>query len=137
MTRPGIEPRSPRRLANTLTARPMSGLSSPLVWWCQLPRYPSICTFPFIRAFKFCLDLVVPFCLSGVVCYISLLAWPIFSMQIPFLCPDCIFSLRVLEFPVLFNFLRTIWCRPCTLGDWFLHAIYLVRIRQFFFWVCG
>ena len=26
MTRPGIEPRSPGALANTLTARPMSGL---------------------------------------------------------------------------------------------------------------
>ena len=26
MTRPGIEPRSPRPLANTLTARPMSGI---------------------------------------------------------------------------------------------------------------
>ena len=26
MTRPGIEPRSPGPLANTLTARPMSGL---------------------------------------------------------------------------------------------------------------
>ena len=28
MTRPGIEPRSPGRLANTLTARPMSGPSN-------------------------------------------------------------------------------------------------------------
>ena len=28
MTRPGIEPRSPGPLANTLTARPMSGLST-------------------------------------------------------------------------------------------------------------
>ena len=27
MTRPGIEPRSPGRLANTLTARPMSGIN--------------------------------------------------------------------------------------------------------------
>ena len=27
MTRPGIEPRSPGPLANTLTARPMSGLT--------------------------------------------------------------------------------------------------------------
>ena len=33
-----------------------------------------------------------------------LLAWYIFLSQIPSLCPDCTFSLRVLEFPVLFHF---------------------------------
>ena len=26
-------------------------LLSPLVWWCQLPIFPSICWFPFLRAF--------------------------------------------------------------------------------------
>ena len=33
-------------------------LSSPLVWWCLLPTFPSTCKFPFLRAFWFFFDLV-------------------------------------------------------------------------------
>ena len=36
-------------------------LSSPLVWWCPLPLFLSICKFPFLRAFRFFLNLVVLF----------------------------------------------------------------------------
>ena len=52
----------------------------------------------------FFLDFVVPFRLSGVV-----LSLACFLCQIPSLCSDCIFPPRVLEFPVLFHFLLTVW----------------------------
>ena len=35
--------------------------STPLVWWCPLPIFPSICKFPFLLAFWFFLDLVIQF----------------------------------------------------------------------------
>ena len=38
-------------------------LSSPFVWWCPLPIFPSTCNFPFLQAFRFFLDLVVLFLL--------------------------------------------------------------------------
>ena len=53
-------------------------LSFLLVWCCQPPRCPTIFRFPFIRAFKSCLDLIVSFRQSDVVCYFSLLALHIF-----------------------------------------------------------
>ena len=34
-------------------------------------RYPGICRFPFLQVFQSCLDLVVPFCQSDVVCHFS------------------------------------------------------------------
>ena len=48
-------------------------LSFPFVWWCQPPRLPSICRFLFFRAFWSCLDLVVQFRQSDVVCGFLLL----------------------------------------------------------------
>ena len=51
-------------------------------------------------------NLVVPFRQSCVVCHFSLLALHSFLYQIPFLCPDCIFLLRVFEFSVFFIFCK-------------------------------
>ena len=69
------------------------------------------------------LDLLVPSLPSCVVCGFSLLEWRIFLCQIPSLCPDCIFTLPVLEFPILFRLWQTVWCRPCPIGDWSFSAI--------------
>ena len=35
-----------------------------------------------------------------------------FYARIPFIYPDNIFLLSVSEFPILFAFLKTVWCRP-------------------------
>ena len=59
----------------------------------QLLIFPSICTIPFLQAFLFFLDLVVPLLPLCVVSRFLLLAWCIFRCQIPSLYPDCIFSL--------------------------------------------
>ena len=48
--------------------------------------------------------MVVPFLHIDVVCHFSLQALRIFLCQIPFVCTDCIFWLRVLKFPVHFHF---------------------------------
>ena len=48
---------------------------------------------------------------------------------------DCIFSVRVLEFPVLFHFLQTVWCNPCTLGDWF--TILYLAVNFLSMWLSG
>ena len=58
--------------------------SSPRVWWCQFPVFPSICMFPFFQAFWFCLDLLVLFPPSFSLFIISMTH---FLSQIPFLCP--------------------------------------------------
>ena len=47
-----------------------------------------------------------------------LIARRIFICQIPFLYPDCILSLHVLGFPILFRFWQKVWCRPCTFSVW-------------------
>ena len=69
-----------------------SFLSSPIVWWSPLSIFPSICKFPFLGAFWFCLDLVV-LVLPSFVFFCFLLAWHIFLCQIPPLYPHCISSL--------------------------------------------
>ena len=74
-------------------------LSFPVVRWCQLPKSPSICRFPFLRAFWWLLDLVVRLLPSCVVFRFSLLAWRIFLCQIPSLYLDCIF----LQFALVFG----------------------------------
>ena len=79
-------------------------LSFPVVWLCQLPIYPRICRFPFLQAFWWVLNLVVPLLLLCVVCQFSLLAWHIFLCTIPFLYLDCIFSQFVLGFTIIFRF---------------------------------
>ena len=70
-------------------------LSSPIVWLCPLPIFPSICTFPFLWAFRFFLDLIVLFLPSFAIVRISLWAWNIFPWQIPLLYFHCISSLPV------------------------------------------
>ena len=114
----------------------ISFLSFPIVWWCKLPIFPSICTLPFLRAFWFLLDLVVRLLPSCVVCRFSLLASRIFLCKIPLLYLEYIFSKSVLGFPILFRFWQTVWCRPCTSGGWFFSAIYWVCIRQCISWGC-
>ena len=59
-------------------------LSSPLVWWCPLPIFPSICNFPFLKVFWFFLELTVLFLPLFVFFLSSLLAWHIFLCQISF-----------------------------------------------------
>ena len=53
-------------------------LSPPHVKLCPLPVFLGICRFPFLRAFWFCIDLVVLFLPSYVIFRFSLLAWYIF-----------------------------------------------------------
>ena len=60
-------------------------LSFPLVWSCQLPISPSICRFPFLRAFWLLLDLVLRLLPSYIVFSFSLLTRCVFLCQIPFL----------------------------------------------------
>ena len=91
--------------------------SSPFVWWCPLPIFRSICKFLFLLAFWPSLSLLILFLLLCVVSRFSLSAWHIFLCQIPCLCPDCIFSLTELDFPILFPFCQTVWYRPCKFGD--------------------
>ena len=82
-------------------------LSSPLVWWCQLPIFLCIRTFPFLCPFLFFLDLVVPF--YSVICRFPLF---IISMTQSFSMPNSIpmfwtvysCSVPSLEFPILFIF---------------------------------
>ena len=66
---------------------------------------------------------------SFIVFHFSLSACDSFLCQIPSLCPDCISSLPVLGFPILFHFWQTVWCRPYTWGGTFFLAIYEVYIR--------
>ena len=80
-------------------------------------------SFLFSEHSDFFLGLVVLFVLSCVVSCFSLLACRIFLCRIPSQCPGCIFSLPLWRFPILFHFWRTVWCRPCTLGDWSFHVI--------------
>ena len=88
--------------------------SFPLVWWCLLPISLSKCTFSFLRAFWWLLNLEVRLLLSCIVWHFSLLVWWIFLCNILFLYVDCIFSQSVLGFPILFRFWQKGWCRPCT-----------------------
>ena len=82
--------------------------------------FPSICKFPFLRTFWFCLDLVVLFLPFYVVFRFLLIAWRIFYSKFH----SCISSLPVLDFPILSNFWKTFWCRPCTLGGRFFYDIW-------------
>ena len=74
---------------------------------------------------------------SCIVFRFSLEAWRIFLCHIPSLCPDRIFSLPVLGFPILFRFWQLVWYRPCALGNRVFLAIYKVCIRLCISWVCG
>ena len=87
---------------------------------------PSICRFHFLLIFWWLLDLVVRLLPSCVICHFSLLAWRIFLSQIPFLYLDCIFSLFVLGFPVLFRLWQKVWCRPCTTSGWFFFYDFII-----------
>ena len=68
---------------------------------------------------------IVPFLPSYVVSRFSSLVWRILRCHISSLCLDCTYWLLVLEFQMLFHFLQSIWCRPCTLDDWYFIAILL------------
>ena len=94
-------------------------LSSPLVWWCPLPIFPSIFKFPFLQAFWSSLGIVFRFLPLCVISRFSFLAWLIFPCWIPSLWSDCIFSQPKLRFLIVFHFWKTVWYRPCTLDDWF------------------
>ena len=98
-------------------------LSSPLVWWYQLPRCPSICRFLFSGRSNFSWSGIS---IPSIRCRLplSLLAWGIFLCKITSLRADCIFWPHVSYFPILFHFWQTVWCRPCTLGDLSFPAIY-------------
>ena len=101
-------------------------------WWCQLPIFPSICRFSFLRAFCLLPDLLVRLLPSYVVCRFSWLSWRIFLRQIPFLHLDCIFSQFLSVFPILFfNFWQTVWYCSYTTRGWSFLAIYLVCIRLY------
>ena len=82
-------------------------------------KYPKVFeTFLFFeRSYVF--DLLILFLLSCVISWFSLSAKCIFLCQIPFLCPDRLFSLSVLRVPILFHFWQAAWCRPYSLDDWF------------------
>ena len=98
-------------------------ISSLHIWWCPLPIFPSICKFPFLRAFWFFLDLVVLFSLSFIVFRFTWSAWLIFLCQNPSLYLLCISLLLVLGFPVLFHFWQTVWYRPYILDGCFFLVI--------------
>ena len=116
MTRPGIEARSPGPLANTLTARPMSGLgtlpySLSLIlclsggFHFQYPRVP-------VPFFLPC-DSIISTLGSSIFSVVSLLPLFIitttrFSTLISI--PGCIFLLFVSKSPLLFHFLRLLSC---------------------------
>ena len=97
--------------------------SSPLVWWCLLPIFHSICKFPFLRPFRFFLDLVVPLLLSCVFFRFSLLVRYIFLCQIPSLYSKCIFLLHLLGFLIVFIIGKPFNVFPCTLVNWSFLAI--------------
>ena len=86
----------------------------------NISKYSYVSFSPSVRIFF--LDLVVLFLPSFVIFCFSLLALHIFLYQIPSLYLDCISSLSVLRFPVLFHFLQRIRCRLCTTGGWFFFS---------------
>ena len=52
-------------------------ISSPIVWWCLLPIFPSTCNFPFFQVFWYLTVIFLPlFLLSN----FSLWAWHIFQL---------------------------------------------------------
>ena len=127
MTRPGIEPRSPRPLANTLTAGPLNFFFHLHLFDGVSIQYPQVFVgVLFSEHSNFVRYRLSPFITS----------MDIFLCQIRFLYPDCIFLLHLSEFPILFHFLQTVWCRPYSLGDWSFPAIYWVCIRLCIFFLC-
>ena len=87
-------------------------LSFPLVWWCQSPRFLSICRSRFLRTFWSYLELVVLFRQLDAVCHFSWRAERIFQCQIPFLCLDCIFCLYK-GFQLIFIFANSFMSSMC------------------------
>ena len=94
-------------------------LRSPQVFQLSFGRSQHHSSSNGLHSSSFFLDLVVLFIPSFVIFRFSLLALHIFLCQILSICLHYISSLLVLEFPILFHFLETVWCRPCTLGGWF------------------
>ena len=93
-----------------------------------------IVSFLFYECPDFFLILVVLF--ISIVLNFSLLAEDIFLCQIPFIYHHCISALFVLGFPILSHFWQTVWCHPCTLGDWFFpRFINFVSACTFLKWV--
>ena len=68
-----------------------------LVWWHQLPMFPSISNFSFLQEFLFFLTLAVLFLMLFVFFHFSSWTLHIFLYQIPFLYPSSIFLLFVSE----------------------------------------
>ena len=89
-------------------------------------QYPQVFKFPFLWAFWFFLDLIVLFFPLFVIFSFPLSTLHYFLSQMASLYPDCISSMPVLGFPILFHFWQTVWCHPCTLGSNFFLAIYEV-----------
>ena len=88
-------------------------LSSPLVWWCLLPIFPSICMFPFLRTFVFCFVFSwFGSSILSVMCLFPLLIIRVahFSSQIIFLCSDCKFSPVSNSFSFLASSLMSSMC---------------------------
>ena len=100
-------------------------LLSPLVFWCQLPIFPSILKFLFLQAFWFFLNLVVLFFPSFVVFCFSLLSWNIFLYQILSLYRLCISS----GFQFFFLFLANSLMSSMYIGWLIFLAIYEVCIH--------
>ena len=74
-------------------------------------NFPNYLHVYFLRAFWFFLNFFLVFLSPCGVSRFSLLAWHIFLGLIP-----SVYLVCILEFPILFRFLQTAWCRPCTLG---------------------
>ena len=83
-----------------------------------LSIWPSICRFPFLRAFWQLVDLVNRLFPLWDVCQFSFLAWCIFLCPDPFLYLDCIVLQFVLEFTILFRFNQKVCCCLCKSSGW-------------------
>ena len=86
-------------------------LSYLLVRWSLLPIFPSTCNFLFLRVIFSWFWNSIPY----VICRFLLLIISMAHFSMPHSIPDCISSLPVLRFPIIFYFWQTVWCRLCTL----------------------
>ena len=112
-------------------------LSSLLVWCCLLSIFLSTWRFPFLRAFwLFLTGSSIP----SIICLFPLFIMNMvhFLCQIPFLYPECMILLFVIESPILFHFSQMILFYPCTwswyfsfeFGNWFLPVYFLIMYRM-------
>ena len=108
-------------------------LLSLLVWWCQPPSCPTICRFPFspsvlilswfgssIPSVRFDAFQASHFSMPN----LTLFKRHIFLCQIPLLCHTEYSNYVYSSFQFFFLFLLIVWCRPCTLCDWYFLVIY-------------